>query len=68
MNMWFFRKCDNLEMPHSYNLGLAVVNYPMKSIKNRTAESVRGSTILFMVHFEFEQVSSHVVLLLDMIL
>lgn len=49
VNMWFFRICDKLEMLGSYNWGLAVINYLMKSIQKRTAESVSGCTILFMV-------------------
>lgn len=49
VNIWFFRICDNLDWLSSYNWGLAVVNYLMKSIQKRTAESVRECTLLFMV-------------------
>lgn len=49
VNIWCFRICEDLDLLTSYNWGLAVVNYLMKSIQNRTAESVRGCTLLFMV-------------------
>lgn len=56
VNMWFFRICDNLELLNSYNWGLAVVNYLMKSIQKRPAESVRGCTLLFMVSVCFVKI------------
>lgn len=54
VNMWFFKICENLEMLSTFNWGLAVVSYLMKSIQNRKAKSVRGCTILFMVSYCFE--------------
>lgn len=45
VNMWFFHISDNLKMLGSYNWGLAVVNYMMKSIQKRTTEVSVGALL-----------------------